>query len=256
PEATRSSRSGARDASVAVVSAATTVAINKTRNIVFPMCLLLSRSLQRPPTLKGVEGETDLSGERTAKTYTQPAVRTRTNAPACESLCGEVSMLLRAWSDGDPRALAQLTPIVYDELRRLARRYMRSERAGHSLQTTALVHEAYLRLVDYKRMRWQNRAHFLAVSAQGMRRILVDHARRRNAKRGADQQRVSLEAAAIVSSAHSTDFVALDDALTALAEQAPRKAHVVELRFFGGLSVEETAEVLHVSSITVMREWK
>jgi RNA polymerase sigma-70 factor (ECF subfamily) len=169
---------------------------------------------------------------------------------------GDVSTLLRAWSDGDQRALAQLMPIVYDELRRLARHYMKGERAGHSLQTTALVNEAYLRLVGYKRMHWQNRAHFLAVSAQAMRRILVDHARRRNVKRGADAEHVSLDAAAVVATDRSDDFVSLDDALNALAERAPRKAQVVELRFFGGLSVDETAEVLHVSSITVMREWK
>ena len=169
---------------------------------------------------------------------------------------GEVGTLLRAWSEGDQRALDRLTPIVYEELRRLARRYMKHERAGHSLQTTALVHEAYMRLVDYKRMQWQNRAHFLAVSAQAMRRILVDHARRHNVKRGADAEHVSLDAAAVVDANRSTDFESLDDALNALAERAPRKARVVELRFFGGLSVEETAEVLHVSPITVMREWK
>ena len=169
---------------------------------------------------------------------------------------GDVCTILRAWSDGDQRALAELTPIVYEELRRLARRYMKRERAGHSLQTTALVNEAYMRLVDYKRMHWQDRAHFLAVSAQAMRRILVDHARRRNVKRGADAEHVSLDAAAVVSADASHDFVSLDDALSALAELAPRKAQVVELRFFGGLSVDETAEVLHVSSITVMREWK
>ena len=168
----------------------------------------------------------------------------------------DVSTLLRAWSDGDQRALAQLTPIVYDELRRLARRCLRRERAGHSLQTTALVNEAYVRLVDYKRMHWQNRAHFLAVSAQAMRRILVDHARRRNVKRGADIEHVSLDAAAVIGTDRSSDFVSLDDALNALAALAPRKAQVVELRFFGGLSVDETAEVLHVSPITVMREWR
>src|SRR5499426_2583469 len=168
----------------------------------------------------------------------------------------DISALLRAWSDGDQRALAELTPIVYDELHRLARHYMKRERAGHSLQTTALVNEAYMRLVDYKRMRWQNRAHFLAVSAQAMRRILVDRARRRNVKRGADAEHVSLDAEAVFSTDRSDDFVSLDDALNALAERAPRKARVVELRFFGGLGVDETAEVLHVSSITVMREWK
>jgi RNA polymerase sigma-70 factor (ECF subfamily) len=169
---------------------------------------------------------------------------------------GDVSSLLRAWSDGDQRALAELTPIVYEELRRLAHYYMKRERAGHSLQTTALVNEAYLRLVDYKRMHWQNRAHFLAVSAQAMRRILVDHARRHNAKRGARAEHVSLDADAVMCPDRADDFVSLDDALNTLAERAPRKARVVELRFFGGLSVEETAEVLRVSSITVMREWK
>jgi RNA polymerase sigma factor (TIGR02999 family) len=169
---------------------------------------------------------------------------------------GDVSSLLRAWSDGDQRALALLTPIVYEELRRLAHYYMKREGAGHSLQTTALVNEAYLRLVDYKRMHWQNRAHFLAVSAQAMRRILVDHARRHNAKRGARAEQVSLDADAVMCVDRSDDFGSLDDALNALAERAPRKAKVVELRFFGGLSVEDTAEVLQVSSITVMREWK
>jgi RNA polymerase sigma-70 factor, ECF subfamily len=173
-----------------------------------------------------------------------------------DSVRDEISTLLRAWSDGDERALARLTPVVYDELRHLAHRYMKRERAGHSLQTTALVNEAYMRLVDYKRMDWQDRAHFLAVSAQAMRRILVDRARRRNSKRGADVEHVPLDSTAVICPDRSSDFVALDDALKALAERAPRKAKVVELRFFGGLSVDETAEVLHVSSITVMREWK
>jgi RNA polymerase sigma factor (TIGR02999 family) len=169
---------------------------------------------------------------------------------------GDVSALLRAWTDGDQRALARLTPIVYDELHRLAHHYLKRERAGHSLQTTALVNEAYMRLVDYKRMQWQNRAHFMAAAAQAMRRILVDRARRRNLKRGADAPHVSLDAEAVLCTDRSDDFVALDDALTALAERAPRKARVVELRFFGGLSVEETAAVLRVSPITVMRAWK
>src|SRR3954471_21190180 len=136
----------------------------------------------------------------------------------------EVGELLRAWSNGDPRALEQLTPIVYDELHRLARGYMKGERPGHSLQTTALVNEAYVRLVDYNRMQWQDRAHFLAVSAQAMRRILVDRARRHNVKRGADAEHVSLDAEAVILSDRSDDFVSLDDALTALAERAPRKA--------------------------------
>ena len=178
------------------------------------------------------------------------------DATAHDPVRGDVTALLRAWSGGDQHALAQLTPIVYDELRRLARHYMKGERAGHSLQTTALVNEAYLRLVDYKRMHWQNRAHFVAAAAQAMRRILVDHARRHNLKRGAGAEHVSLDADAVMCPDRSDDFVSLDEALTGLAERAPRKAQVVELRFFGGLSVEETAEVLRVSPITVMREWK
>ncbi len=169
--------------------------------------------------------------------------------------CGEVSNLLRAWSDGDRGALDRLTPIVYEELRRLARHYMKGERASHSLQTTALVNEAYLRLVHYKCMRWQNRAHFFAVSAQLMRRILVDHARRHSLKRGGGVQRVSLENAAGIAGERAADLVALDDALGALTRIDSRKAQVVELRFFGGLSVEETAEVLKVSPVTVMRDW-
>jgi len=171
--------------------------------------------------------------------------------------CGEVSGLLRAWSDGDRAALDQLTPIVYDELRRLASHYMRRERPGHSLQATALVNEAYMRLVDYKGMQWQNRAHFFAVSAQLMRRILVDHARRHNLKRGGGVQHVSLEdeETAMVGGDRAADLVALDDAMDALARLDPRKVQVVEMRFFGGLSVEETAEVLKVSPVTVMRDW-
>jgi RNA polymerase sigma factor (TIGR02999 family) len=166
-----------------------------------------------------------------------------------------VSSLLRAWSEGDRAALNRLTPIVYDELRRLASRYMRGERSGHSLQTTALVNEAYMRLVDYKSMKWQNRAHFFAVSAQLMRRILVDHARRHNLKRGGGAQHVSFEDTAVVDGDRAADLGSLDDALHALAQIDPRKVQVVEMRFFGGLSVEETAEVLKVSPVTVMRDW-
>ncbi len=133
---------------------------------------------------------------------------------------------------------------------------MKQERPGHSLQTTALVNEAYTRLVDYKRMQWQNRAHFFAVSAQLMRRILVEHARRHNLKRGGNVQHVSLDEAAIVGAVGDTDLVALDDAMNALARLDPRKVQVVEMRFFGGLSVEETAEVLKVSTVTVKRDWR
>src|SRR6266851_9981124 len=172
-----------------------------------------------------------------------------------EAAVDDISTLLRAWSDGDQGALARLTPIVYDELHGLAQRYMKRERPGHSLQTTALVNEAYMRLVDYKRMQWQNRAHFFAVSAQVMRRILVEHARRHNLKRGGGVPHVSLEEAALVGGNRAADLVALDDAMNTLAQLDPRKAQVVDLRFFGGLSAEETAEVLKVSSVTVMRDW-
>jgi RNA polymerase sigma factor (TIGR02999 family) len=172
-----------------------------------------------------------------------------------EAAVDDISQLLRAWTDGDQNALEGLTPIVYDELRRLAHRYMRRERTGHSLQTTALVNEAYVRLVDYKRMQWQNRAHFFAVSSQLMRRILVDHARSHNVKRGGGVPHVSLEEAALVSAGRAADLVALDDAMNLLARLDGRKVRVVEMRFFGGLTVEETAEVLKVSPVTVRREW-
>jgi RNA polymerase sigma-70 factor (ECF subfamily) len=173
------------------------------------------------------------------------------NAPTKE----DVTALLQEWSNGDKLALEKLAPIVYGELRLLARRYMRGERGNITLQTTALVNEAYLRLVDCDRMRFKDRAHFFAVSAQFMRRILVDHARRRNLKRGADMQRISLEEVATIGPERDAGLVRLDDALGALARFDPRKAQVIELRFFGGLSVEETAEVLNISAITVMRDW-
>jgi RNA polymerase sigma factor (TIGR02999 family) len=166
----------------------------------------------------------------------------------------QVCELLRAWSAGDASALERLTPIVYQELHRLAR-YMKGERAGHSVQTTALVNEAYLRLVGYERIKWQNRAHFFAVSAQAMRRILVEHARRRNLKRGDGVAHVSLDEAALLGGNRAADLVALDDAMNTLAQFDRRKAQVVEMRFFGGLSVEETADVLKVSPATVMRDW-
>jgi RNA polymerase sigma factor (TIGR02999 family) len=168
----------------------------------------------------------------------------------------EITQLLVAWGRGEQAALERLTPLVYDELRRLAHRYMGRERPGHTLQTSALVNEVYLRLVDSSHVRWQNRAHFFAVSAQLMRRVLVDFARgRNNLKRGGDVRRVSLDEALLVSHEHGTDLVALDDALKALASLDARQGQVVELRFFGGLSVEETAEVLHVSEGTVRRDW-
>ena len=175
----------------------------------------------------------------------------------------EITVLLKAWASGDAAALDQLTPLVYDELRRLARRYMRNERAGNTLQTTALVNEAYLRLVDAKRVAWQDRVHFFAVSAQMMRRILVDAARARGSgKRGGQAKRVNhsstfnLDEIPDVSSGRDRELVAIDDALNTLAEMDPRKARVIELRFFGGLSVEETAEILKISPQSVMRDWK
>ena len=168
---------------------------------------------------------------------------------------GDMSTLLRAWSGCDQGALDRLTPIDYDELRRLARRYMRGERPGHSIQATALVNEASMRLIEYKRMEWQSRAHFFAVSAQLMRRILVKHARRHNLKRGGGPQHVGLDETSKVGDGSNTEMVAFDDAMNEVARIDPRKAQVVEMRFFGGLSVEETAEVLKVSVPTVMRDW-
>ncbi len=169
---------------------------------------------------------------------------------------GEISALLRAWTGGDRAALDKLTPVVYGELRRLARQYMRGERAGHTLQTTALVKEAYLRLVDCERMQWQDRAHFFAVAAQMMRRILVDHARRRlELKRGGAVPHISLDDAATLCERPDPNLIALDDAMEAFAHIDPRKVRVVELRFFAGLSVEETAQVLSLSPVTIMREW-
>jgi RNA polymerase sigma factor (TIGR02999 family) len=168
----------------------------------------------------------------------------------------EVTQLLAARGDGDKQELAALMPMVYDELRRLAHHHLGRERAGHTLQTTALVHEAYLRLVGQKEARWQNRAQFIAVASQMMRRVLVDYARARGfAKRGGGERRVSLDEAMVVSDERAADVVALDEALNALAQFDERKSRMVELRFFGGLSIEETAEVLGVSPGTVMRDW-
>ena len=168
----------------------------------------------------------------------------------------QITQLLVAWGEGDESALAELTPLVHEELRRLAHRYMGGERRGHTLQTTALVNEAYVRLIDWKNVRWQSRAHFFGVSAQLMRRILVDFARARgNAKRGGGAPRVALDEAAAVSADRGTEIVALDESLRAMTELYPRQSKVVELRFFGGLSVEEAAEVLKVSPATVERDW-
>lgn len=169
----------------------------------------------------------------------------------------EITGLLVAWGGGDKSALERLMPLVYDELRRLAHRYMSRERPGHTLQTTALVNEAYLRLVNWQEVQWQNRAHFFGVSAQMMRRILVDFARNRQyLKRGGGALQVSLGEAASLTECRASDLVALDEALTALTKQDERKGQVVEMRFFGGLSVKEVAEVLKVSEETVMRDWR
>jgi len=176
------------------------------------------------------------------------------NSPKEQQRC-DVSALLRAWSEGDESALARLTPVVYNELQRLAHRQMKREWAQQTLQTTALVNEAYVRLVDVRLIRWEDRAHFFAISARIMRRILIDYARRHNLKRGAGFQRVPLGEADLSTTAEDPDLIELDDALNALQQFDPRKARVVELRFFGGLSVEEAAEVLKVSPITVTRDW-
>jgi RNA polymerase sigma factor (TIGR02999 family) len=171
-------------------------------------------------------------------------------------LTKEVTGLLQAWSNGGRDAYDKLVPLVHEELHRLAHHYMSRERPGHTLQTTALVDEAYLRLIDQTSVRWQNRAHFMAIAAELMRRILVDYARgHARAKRGGGLQKVSLNDAAVVSKERSTDLVALDEALNELAKQDPRKGRVVELRFFGGLDVKETAEVLKVHPNTVIKDW-
>jgi RNA polymerase sigma factor (TIGR02999 family) len=171
-------------------------------------------------------------------------------------LSHNISHLLKEWSDGDRRALDKLIPLVYEELRRQAARYLRRERPGHTLQTTALIHEAYLRLVDAGDVHWQGRAHFFAIAANLMRRILVEHARRRDAdKRGGSHIRVPLDEAVAVAGGTDVDLLAIDEALDRLAAIDPQQARVVELRFFSGLSVEETAAALGVSPKTVKRDW-
>jgi RNA polymerase sigma factor (TIGR02999 family) len=169
----------------------------------------------------------------------------------------QITQLLLAWGQGDEAALERLMPLVYDELRKVAARHLRRQRPDHTLQTTALVNEAYLRLIDSSQVQWQNRAHFFAISAQLMRRILVDFARsRQNLKRGGDVERISLDEALVVAPERGADLLALDDALTQLAALNSRQAQVVELRYFGGLSEEEAAEALKVSLRTVQRDWK
>jgi RNA polymerase sigma factor (TIGR02999 family) len=172
-------------------------------------------------------------------------------------LTHDVTQLLKAWTEGDEQALAKLTPLVYEQLHRVARRYMAMQRPGHTLQATALVNEVYLRLVDCNKTNWQDRAHFFAVSAQLMRRILIDFARTRGAqKRGGASPRLSLDETPTVGVEPDLNLLALDTALKALASVDQRKSKVVELRFFGGLSIEETAEVLRISAETVVREWR
>ena len=169
----------------------------------------------------------------------------------------DVTGLLRRWSDGDPDALESLMPLVYGELRALAGKYFRSERPGHTLQPTALVHEAFLRLIGQNRLEWQNRAHFFGIAAQLMRRILVDHARRRAAaKRNGGTVRVDLGEPASTGTDRDPEILSLDQALTSLEALDPRQAKIVELRFFGGLTVEETAHVAGTSTATVKREWR
>ena len=181
----------------------------------------------------------------------------QSKANSAQDQPSETTQLLRAWADGDQGALERLTPHVYRTLRRIAGYQMQHERAGQSMQATALVHEAYLELIDVTNVNWQHRAHFFAVSAQIMRHILLDRARRRlAAKRGGTAERVNLDELPDLSGDRARELIALEDALNALARNDPRKARVVELRFFGGLNVEETAEVLDVSPETVMRDWK
>ncbi|MGA2534957.1 MAG: sigma-70 family RNA polymerase sigma factor [Terracidiphilus sp.] len=168
----------------------------------------------------------------------------------------EVTLLLSALTHGDEGAASKLMPVVYNELRRLAGSYMRRERSDHTLQATALVHEAYIKLIDQRSVNWQSRAHFFGVSAQLMRRILIDHARgHTREKRGGDQKKVSLEDVVLFAERQADELLAVDDSLNALAKIDPRQARVVELRFFGGLSVEEAADVLGVSPKTIKREW-
>jgi RNA polymerase sigma factor (TIGR02999 family) len=169
----------------------------------------------------------------------------------------EVTQLLVNWSEGDQESLNRLIPLVYQELKRLARHHMRRERVGHTLQTSALVNEAYIQLIDYKRMKWKDRAHFLAVAAQVMRRILIDYARNRQSLKrgGAEARKVSLDEGATLADERAAEMLALDDALTSLAKLDPRKSRIVELRYFGGLEIEETAHVIGISPATVKREW-
>ncbi|MBI3684288.1 MAG: sigma-70 family RNA polymerase sigma factor [Acidobacteria bacterium] len=216
--------------------------------------LPISQMLGERLTTDPMTGRRELSGRPAAAA----AVVGRYNRSSMPSEpAADVTQLLLAWSDGNEEALNKLTPLVYAELRRIARRFMAKERPSHTLEATALVNEVYMKLVDASRVRWQNRVQFFGVAAQLMRRILVDYARNRRArKRGGAIQRVTLQEAQLVAAEPELDLAALDEALQELARLDPRKAKVVELRFFGGLSQQETAEVLRVSTDTVWRDWR
>ncbi len=195
--------------------------------------------------------------ERRLKFYTTYKEHRLKSTLPMEAAPEEITRLLINWRNGDKAALDQLTPLVYEELRRLARGFMRRERHDHTLQTSALINEAYLRLVDQDETNWQNRAHFFAVAAQIMRHILVDHARSHGyEKRGAGAQKVGLDEVMVISEDRARELVELDEALTSLATVDPRKSRIIELRFFGGLNIDETAEVMELSPTTVQREWR
>lgn len=180
-----------------------------------------------------------------------------TSTSSSDTPSHDVTQLLKSWSDGNQESVEALVPLVYDEMRRMAAVYLHGERTGHTLQPTALVHEAYFRLVQHDKMRWQDRAHFFAIAARTMRRILVDHARgQRSAKRGGPQPAISLDVAGDQAKPLEPDMVALDDTLKDLASMDPDKAKIVELRYFGGLSIEETAQVMDCSRATIIRQWR
>src|SRR5882724_5074797 len=214
----------------------------------------MHRLLKIPPRLRRLSYLNRFLRDRPGDIIRVP--RNQYGPNTVSTMTHEVTQLLVAWGDGDQSALDQLMPLVYDELHRMAHRYMAQERPEHTLQTSALVNEAYVRLIDQKNAHWQNRAQFFGIAATSMRRILVGYARsRKRVKRGAGAFQISLDEAAILSQERAADMVALDDALDNLAAVDQRKSQVVELRFFGGLSIDETAEVLKVSPGTVMRDW-
>jgi RNA polymerase sigma factor (TIGR02999 family) len=215
-------------------------------------------SLRATSPKEGIFRRDSTRGSGGAQCYNPGQSQFHQAAEGCQNMPSnpDVTMLLQAWRGGDSQALERLVPLVRTEIHRLAGRYMKRERPGHVLQTTALVNEAYLRLIDWKGVSWQNRAHFLGVAAQLMRHILVDFARKRPLSEGEQEAvHVSLDEARLLAPEKSAEVIAVDDALKALATFDPRKSQIVELRYFGGLSVEETAEVLGLAPITVIREW-